>query len=78
MQTDKIVSNYGTNKKVRAKIDKLLGKNSTIHSSLGTDSTQEERDIAHEETKKIAYAIYNICPIFAKDNFLEIKFDDVL
>jgi len=78
MQKERIVTKYSTNKKVKEKIDKLLHKNSIIQSNLGSDTTQEEKDIAKEKIKDIAYEIYNICPIFAKENFLEVEFKDIL
>ena len=78
MEKQKVISKYKTNKAIRKKIDKLLHKNSIIQSSLGTESTLEEKEIARKATKDIAHSIYEICPIFAKDNFLEIEFDEVL
>ena len=78
MKTIELTSKYKTNSKVRAKIDKLLQKNSTIQSNLGSESTQEEKDLANREVKAIAYEVYNICPIFAKETFIEIEFKEVL
>ena len=78
MQNEKTITNYYSNKKIRAKIDKLLHKNSLIHSELGTDSTQEEKDEALKRTQTIAYEIYEICPAFAISNFLEVSFKEVL
>ena len=76
MKKDRIVSKYETNKSVRAKIDKLLFDNAVIQSNLGIDSTELEKKEALEKTKVIAKKVYNICKIFAKNNFLEIDFED--
>ena len=78
MQTEQNISLYKSNSKIRAKIDKLLHKNSTIHSNLGRESTQEEKDEAHLRVKEVAYEIHAICPIFATENFIEVDFKDVL
>jgi len=71
-------SRYYSNKKIRAKIDKLLFENAKVQSRLGTDSTEEEWDKAREHTKKIAYSIYEIDKDFALSSFIEINFKDVL
>jgi len=71
-------SRYYSNKRIRARIDKLLFENAKVQSSLGTDTTEEEWDKAREHTKKIAYKIYEIDKDFALSNFLEVNFKDVL
>ena len=71
-------SRYYSNKRIRARIDKLLFENAKVQSSLGTDTTEEEWDEAREHTKKIAYQIYEIDKEFALSNFLEVNFKDVL
>ena len=78
MQKNKTVSKYHTNKRIKEKIDKLLHKNAIIQSNIGTDTTQEEKDKAMKGIKEIAYTIYDICPTFSKDNFLEIEFEEAL
>ena len=75
---EKKKSRYYTNKKIRAKIDKLLFKNAQIQCTLGTDSTEEEKDEARNHTQKIAYAIYEVDKPYAEENFPHIDFCEVL
>ena len=78
MQTTKEESKYYTNSKIKAKIDKLLHKNSIVQSNLGRESTQEDKDLADIKIKEIAHDIHSICPTFAKETFIEIEFNEVL
>lgn len=71
-------SRYYTNKKIRAKIDKLLFQNAQVQCKLGVDSTEEEKDKARNHTQKIAYAIYEVDKLFAEENFPNVDFCEVL
>jgi len=75
---DKKKSRYYTNKKIRAKIDKLLFKNSLVQCTIGENSTEEEKEKARSHTQKIAYAIYEVDKPFAEKNFPHVDFCEVL
>jgi len=62
---------YYSDKDVRKSIDILLHKNAVIQSSLGIDSTKEEKDIAHEKTKRIKIDIAAMDGVFAEHCFPE-------
>lgn len=62
---------YFSDKDVRKLIDILLHKNAVIQSSLGIDSTKEEKDIAHEKTKRIKTDIAAMDGVFAEHCFPE-------
>lgn len=71
-------SRYYTNKRTRAKIDKLLFENAQVICTLGENSTEEEKQNVRNHTQKIAYAIYEVDKTFAKKNFLNVDFSEVL
>jgi len=62
---------YYSDKNVRKSIDILLHKNAVVQSSLGIDSTKEEKDIAHEKTKRIKTDIAAMDGVFAEHCFPE-------
>tara|TARA_B110000902_G_scaffold265169_1_gene348716 strand:+ start:5172 stop:5408 length:237 start_codon:yes stop_codon:yes gene_type:complete len=78
MTPEEAITKYATDRNARTSIDKLLHSNSVVQSSLGIDSTQEEKDEANKLTTEIAYEIYEICPLFAKEIFIEINFHEAL
>lgn len=62
---------YYSNKEIRKSIDVLLHQNAVVQSSLGIDSTKEEKDIAHEKTKRIKTDIAAMDGVFAEHCFPE-------
>ena len=67
------LSPYFTNKKTRSRIDKLLHKNAILQSNLGIDSTKEDKEQAHGETKEIYNKIKALDSEFAENSFPEYK-----
>ena len=65
------ITPYYSDKDVRKSIDILLHKNAVVQSSLGIDSTKEEKDIAHEKTKRIKTDIAAMDGVFAEHCFPE-------
>lgn len=68
---NRVLSPYFTNKQTRSRIDKLLHKNAILQSNLGIDSTKEDKEKVHEETKQISDKIASLDAEFAKDTFPE-------
>lgn len=58
---------YHTDSEIRRQIDKLLHKNSTIQSNLGTESTPEERKEAKDKWMELARQIKSIDPKFYRE-----------
>jgi len=65
------ITPYYSDNNIRKSIDKLLHQNAIIQSSLGIDSTKEEKDIAHEKTKRIKADIAAMDGVFAEHCFPE-------
>lgn len=70
---NRVLSPYFTNKQTRSKIDKLLHKNAILQSNLGIDSTKEDKEKAHGETKEIYNKIKALDTEFAENSFPEYK-----
>jgi|TARA_R110000744_G_scaffold224555_1_gene343103 hypothetical protein len=62
---------YYSNKEIRKSIDVLLHQNAVVQSSLGIDSTKEEKDEAHKQTKRIKTDIATLDGVFAEHCFPE-------
>tara|TARA_R100000541_G_scaffold57927_1_gene68468 strand:+ start:185 stop:412 length:228 start_codon:yes stop_codon:yes gene_type:complete len=62
---------YYCNKETKKLIDKLLHENAIVQSNLGIDSTKQEKEKAHGDSKKISTKIEALDEQLAKSMFPE-------